>query len=1053
WHFDEGSGSIIYDSSGYGNSQYSWSGNPQWVDGQHGDALEFDGNDDIIYIDDPGTSPLDVEDEVSIEAWIYDKGGGSTSIDAYGLEGNVGWDTLEDTITIKKATVDNGSGYMCYWNVTWDENVNTGYTWFYPGKIKIDTKPAVNSEVIRTEIWDTTTNTQVDQSIYWSNYWQDTEVGIWVRGYQVEDDGNCEAFFQEGHDYSCRIYYYGKVNVSIDYLNFDRYHQKVIQKGADWRIYSYGGSSGQMVINWLVWHPSAEGGGYTSKSVSIGTGQYRKWHYIVCTYKKNDRIKIYVDGVEKLNQSAPDKSIKTDDSDLYLGWHNQITIDELRIWRRALTKEEIQSRAKYGLYRASASNGIYTPVDGAYDTFNRATIGSNWTETSNANIIWNITNNHLRCTAVGDAGYAYIRYNQLDVTGKDILIEYDVYFNDSARWGGIWYRGIYCDVNPTRRGWRDDSQNFYTGDPDIEQNKWYHIKMYINISSSGYPKSTLYINDIQAFKDEPIEKTSWGNNNVGFVSNYYDSYVDYDNFTVTLLLSDNTYTDTGAQDVSTPNQASSLSSTDHPLNTWSNDSTVTVTWTDATDNGDDYYYYMKAFDDDGNINNLIENGVFEDPYYNGIAHGWSAYHTDPVRSSTTDAYSGEKAQSIIGGTTIGGGNYGGIVQLGIADKLENGKKYIFTIHYKSINATGNFADVSLQNGSGDEILHIDLNAAQTGVWYKEEAVFTANPPKNNLYIWSTGPQNHFYIDEITLYPIESVTVTTGLAGYAVIWTHGPQDITFETINVSAGVETVTSPSLSSANDWYFNIRSCDNAGNWAPSTETVHYGPFWIDVDKPSSSVDAITPYLQTSSPITITATASDALSGIKNVTLYYYNSSDNTTWFGPWSFGTDTNGSDGWSWSFTFPKGEGYYRFYSIAIDNASNQEDPPAVNDTECQYSTVVNKVPAINSYDLRNSTGSKLNDATGLLDVNREYYFIINVTDGNGWSDIQYINITAWYDNGTDPGEYNQTGNLGGNLNMFIQYENTTGTANFTMIWPKNEAELVLANCSETIVNSTT
>jgi hypothetical protein len=112
-----------------------------------------------------------------------------------------------------------------------------------------------------------------------------------------------------------------------------------------------------------------------------------------------------------------------------------------------------------------------------------------------------------------------------------------------------------------------------------------------------------------------------------------------------------------------------------------------------------------------------------------------------------------------------------------------------------------------------------------------------------------------------------------------------------------------------------------------------------------------------------------------------------------------------------------------------------------------------PVINNYDLRNSSGSKLNSVTGLLDVNNEYYFTVNITDQNGWDEILYINITGWYDNGSESTTYNETGNQGGNLNMFLQYENTTGNANYTMLWPDNEAELIEVSCTSTQINSTT
>jgi len=126
-----------------------------------------------------------------------------------------------------------------------------------------------------------------------------------------------------------------------------------------------------------------------------------------------------------------------------------------------------------------------------------------------------------------------------------------------------------------------------------------------------------------------------------------------------------------------------------------------------------------------------------------------------------------------------------------------------------------------------------------------------------------------------------------------------------------------------------------------------------------------------------------------------------------------------------------------------------PPTGADAKCYY--YPGTPPIINTYDLINSTGSKLNNLTGLLDVNNEYYFTINITEPNGWDELEYINITAWYDGGSDSSTYNLT--QGGNLNMFLQYENITGIANFSILWPDNEAQIVLINCSETRIDSTT
>ncbi|MBI5001022.1 MAG: hypothetical protein HZB92_05790, partial [Euryarchaeota archaeon] len=79
----------------------------------------------------------------------------------------------------------------------------------------------------------------------------------------------------------------------------------------------------------------------------------------------------------------------------------------------------------------------------------------------------------------------------------------------------------------------------------------------------------------------------------------------------------------------------------------------------------------------------------------------------------------------------------------------------------------------------------------------------------------------------------------------------------------------------------------------------------------PTSVIDAIVPYWRTTSPITITATASDTGSGVYNVSAWYRYAVDNATW-GAWTaIGTDTAAA--WSWSFA-PAANGYYQFYSRA-------------------------------------------------------------------------------------------------------------------------------------------
>ncbi len=105
-----------------------------------------------------------------------------------------------------------------------------------------------------------------------------------------------------------------------------------------------------------------------------------------------------------------------------------------------------------------------------------------------------------------------------------------------------------------------------------------------------------------------------------------------------------------------------------------------------------------------------------------------------------------------------------------------------------------------------------------------------------------------------------------------------------------------------------------------------------------------------------------------------------------------------------------------------------------------TVLDVEPRVNWYDFQyNQSGTWTSRRNAQIDVNNsaEYRFVVNVSSDQGWDDIEYINITAWFDDGNESNTYNQT--LGGNINLFLQYENLTGTANYTMLWPDDEATI--------------
>ena len=67
WRLDEGTGTTAFDSSGNGNDG-TILGNPQWVAGMIGGALDFDGDGDYV---DCGNDPIfDITEEITLTVWV-----------------------------------------------------------------------------------------------------------------------------------------------------------------------------------------------------------------------------------------------------------------------------------------------------------------------------------------------------------------------------------------------------------------------------------------------------------------------------------------------------------------------------------------------------------------------------------------------------------------------------------------------------------------------------------------------------------------------------------------------------------------------------------------------------------------------------------------------------------------------------------------------------------------------------------------------------------------------------------------------------------------------
>ncbi|RLJ07123.1 MAG: hypothetical protein DRP16_04045, partial [Candidatus Aenigmatarchaeota archaeon] len=115
WHFNEGSGTLAKDSSGYRNDGTLVNG-PQWVDGKFGKALQFDGVND--YVEVPYDPSLHGFSAFSMGAWIY--------VNSY----------QDDYAIILNTETEYEFGIAPDGTLQWAiHNTNPGWTWINTGYV------------------------------------------------------------------------------------------------------------------------------------------------------------------------------------------------------------------------------------------------------------------------------------------------------------------------------------------------------------------------------------------------------------------------------------------------------------------------------------------------------------------------------------------------------------------------------------------------------------------------------------------------------------------------------------------------------------------------------------------------------------------------------------------------------------------------------------------------------------------------------------------------------------------------------------------------------
>ena len=157
----------------------------------------------------------------------------------------------------------------------------------------------------------------------------------------------------------------------------------------------------------------------------------------------------------------------------------------------------------------------------------------------------------------------------------------------------------------------------------------------------------------------------------------------------------------------------------------------------------------------------------------------------------------------------------------------------------------------------------------------------------------------------------------------------PSDGSFDSSSENTEITIDTSGWLDGAYNLY--IYGWDEHLNYNYSSTA--YVIIVIDSTQPYSTINPFSKYWFTSSPISINATANDIESNVESIELWYKFSNDNTSWNSWTLFGIDFESP--WNWHFDFPNMDGYYEFYTIALDSSSNYEIKMKA-DAICGYDT---------------------------------------------------------------------------------------------------------------------
>ncbi|MBN2422618.1 hypothetical protein JXB41_05295 [Candidatus Woesearchaeota archaeon] len=622
--------------------------------------------------------------------------------------------------------------------------------------------------------------------------------------------------------------------------------------------------------------------------VSTDTGAIisnNNWYHVVAVYDSSDAMKrIYIDGIEVANSTSVTGTPATNSVNLGIGadpkgnsggFFNG-TIDEVRIYNRSLTTEEIidlmeSGLIDKGLYRANTSTGTYKPVGGIYDDFEDGD-SNGWTEDSGTWTVESFEGDYIYNQSSDSAPVETTYSNSL----TNYIYEADIYA-DSASSASTSHPGLIfnavdgdnydvCYFRPHSSGAYDavacrpvtsDSLGAESSSGAIiPWDTWFHVKL---IHRGNSVK--VFVDDILSQEYTAIKAGT----NIGLFE--HDGIGYFDNIKITHLKSDNNYTDPDALDTQKPAEATGLSSSSHTASYWDSDNTVDFSWTRATDTGDDYYYYIKSYDDSGNENDFVlENNGFEN-YTDGFSPGWdSSLNGDlrPITGSWSYGYNGGVSEPDIGyhAHIVDDPDCKGVAcfkfidmntvygyphrWLGTASTLTNvledddykpGDMLRVSMDIK-VNTTGKYVRYGLYHREGGALtfgsLTVDKYASEADQWENVEHVFTLYSAINyssymTLYIYGqNGDEGVLWVDNVHIDKVRNESAISGLDGYDTACDTSSGDLSTTSKDYEESQTTQTC-SFSDGSSNYFHVKSVDEAGNWDDTSADL--GPYWICAD------------------------------------------------------------------------------------------------------------------------------------------------------------------------------------------------------------------------------